>query len=154
VRLYHTRIQKQPDRRAQQEAEHRAGRALLCRALGCREDDIRVRGDGKPYLPGGPWFSISHSGGLVLLAVSGLGEVGCDVEDETRPLRNPERIREKIALPGEEGVPLLRLWVKKEAVFKAGGGGRVYYPAMPDGYVAAVCCAEGEEAAPAEAVLL
>jgi len=127
------------------EAEHRAGRRLLCDVLGCAEDDIRLYGNGKPYLPGGPYFSISHADGFILLAVSGLGEIGCDVERTGRALCNEEKIRRKIALPGEEDIPLLTLWVKKEAIFKAGGPGRVFYPAMPEGYVAAVCC-RGEEA--------
>jgi len=140
ARLYYTEIPRLPDRKAMREAEHRAGRQLLCDVLGFAQEDIRLRDDGKPYLPGGPYFNISHADGMVLLAVSELGEIGCDVERTGRPLRNEEAIRRKIARPGEEGVPLLTLWVKKEAVFKAGGAGRVYYPAMPEGYVAAVCC--------------
>jgi len=151
MRLYYTQIPKQPTRQAQHEAEHRAGRALLCHALGCEEGDILLRGDGKPYLPGGPWFSISHSGGLVLLAVSELGEIGCDVEDTTRPLRSPERIRAKIADPGEETLPLFQLWVKKEAEYKACGPGYLYYPPMPEGFIAAVCCRAEEEVATAPA---
>lgn len=138
--LYYTSIPRLPGRRAMREAEHRAGRQLLRDVLGCAEEDIRVHDNGKPYLPGGPFFNISHADGMVLLAVSELGEIGCDVERIDRPLRNEEAIRRKIAQPGEEDVPLLTLWVKKEAVFKAGGLGRVYYPAMPAGYVAAVCC--------------
>jgi len=151
ARLYFTEIPRLPDRKAMREAEHRAGRQLLCDVLGCAEEDIRIQDNGKPYLPGGPFFSISHAGGLVLLAVSGLGEIGCDVERTDRPLRNEEAIRRKIALPGEEKVPLLTLWVKKEAFFKAGGPGevfyptRVFYPVMPAGYVAAVCCRAEEE---------
>jgi len=145
ARLYFTEIPRLPDRRAMRQAEHAAGRQLVCGALGCAESHVLVRGDGKPYLPGGPFFSISHSDGLVLLAVSDLGEIGCDVESLARPLRNEAAIRRKIAGPGEEDVPLLTLWVKKEAIFKAGGPGKIFYPAMPVGYVAAVCC-RAEEA--------
>ena len=140
ARLYFTEIPRLPDRRAMRQAEHAAGRQLICEALGCDESHILVRGDGKPYLPGGPFFGISHSGGLVLLAVSELGEIGCDIERTDRPVRNEAAIRRKIAEPGEEDVPLLTLWVKKEAVFKAGGPGNIFYPAVPEGYVAAVCC--------------
>jgi len=133
-----------------QQAEHRAGRQLLCEALGCNEDDIRIRENGKPYLPNGPHFSISHSGGMVLLAVSGEGEIGCDVEPESRVVRNEEAIRRKIAKPGEEDIPLLRLWVKHEATYKSGLGskGQVYYPEMPEGYIAAVCCESTPEVFP------
>jgi len=145
ARLYFTEIERFPGRKAMRQAEHRAGRQLLCDALGCDASQILIRDDGKPYLPGGPHFSISHSDGLVLLAVSDLGEIGCDVESVHRPLRNPEAIRRKIAEPGEENIPLLTLWVKKEAIYKAGGNGTVYYPAVPEGYVAAVCC-RAEEA--------
>ena len=140
ARLYFTEIERLPDRKAMRQAEHRAGRQLLCEAIGCELDEIRIHENGKPYLPGGPHFSISHSDGLVLLAVSDLGEIGCDAERADRPLRSPEAIRKKIALPGEEGIPLLTLWVKKEAVYKAGGDGTVFYPDMPEGWVAAVCC--------------
>jgi len=149
ARLYFTEIPRLPGRKAMREAEHRAGRQLLCDILGCAEEDVHIHGNGKPYLPGGPFFSISHAGGLVLLAVSDLGEIGCDVEPLGRPLRNEEAVRRKIAQPGEEEVPLLTLWVRHEAVFKAGGPGRVFYPAMPAGYVAAVCC-RAEEALEAQ----
>jgi len=145
ARLYYTVIPRLPDRKAMREAEHRAGRQLLRDVLGCDASQVLIREDGKPYLPNGPFFSISHADGMVLLAVSGLGEIGCDVERADRPLRNPEAIRRKIVQPGEEDVPLLTLWVKKEAVFKAGGLGRVYYPVMPVGYIAAVCCRAEEE---------
>ena len=145
ARLYFTEIQRLPDRKAMHEAEHRAGRKLLCEVLGYDEPHILIREGGKPWLPSGPYFSISHSFGMVLLAVSDLGEIGCDVEALGRPLRNEEAIRRKIALPGEENVPLLTLWVKTEAIFKAGGPGRIFYPAMPEGYVAAVCCRAEEE---------
>ena len=130
---------------------------VLSRETGLNPSRIGILRDeyGKPYLPGhAVHFNLSHSGGLVLLAVSELGEIGCDVEDATRTVRNPEAVRRKIAQPGEEEVPLFELWVKKEAVYKAGGPGRVYYPAMPEGYIAAVCCRADEEAAEAEEVFL
>jgi len=145
ARLYFTEIPRLPDRKAMRETEHRAGRKLLCEALGCDESQILLHGNGKPYLPGGPFFSISHSDGLVLLAVSDLGEIGCDVERVDRPLRNEAAIRHKIASPGEGNIPLLTLWVRHEAIFKAGGPGEVFYPVMPEGYIAAVCCRTREE---------
>ena len=150
MKLYYATIEKQSDRHAMRQAEHHAGRNLLCNVLHCNADDILLHENGKPYLPGGPFFSLSHSSGFILLAVSDLGEIGCDVEDATRPLHNPEKLRQKIALPGEEDVPLLALWVKKEAIYKAGSAGLVYYPAMPQGFIAAVCCCEEGTPAPAE----
>ena len=145
ARLYFTEIPQLPDRKAMYEAEHKAGRRLLCDVLGCGENDVHIHENGKPYLPDGSYFNISHAGGLVLLAVSERGEIGCDVEHAERPLLNEAAIRRKIALPGEEDVPLLKLWVKKEAVFKAGGEGRVCYPDVLEGYIAAVCCLADEE---------
>ena len=153
LRLYYTLTEHSgatlPCRKEMRQAEHRAGRRLLCEVLGCTEDDILVAPGGKPYLPGGPYFSISHSEGMILLAVSDEGEIGCDVEPKSRVIRNEEAIRRKIARPGEEDVPLLQLWVRHEAVYKAGLGdaGRVHYPAMPEGWVAAVCCLGDELAA-------
>ncbi|MCL2494172.1 MAG: hypothetical protein FWE98_00775 [Oscillospiraceae bacterium] len=149
ARLHFTEILRLSDRKAMRQAEHEAGRRLLCEVLGCDASHILIHENGKPYLPGGPFFSISHSEGLVLLAVSELGEIGCDVERLDRPLRNEEAIRRKIALPGEDDIPLLTLWVKHEAVFKAGGAGEVYCPAVPEGYIAAVCCRANEEIVPA-----
>ena len=140
ARLYFTEIPRLDDRRAMRRAEHEAGRRLLRDVLGCAEKDIRMHDNGKPYLPGGPFFNISHADGLVLLAVSECGEIGCDAERIGRPLRKEEAIRRKIARPGDESTPLLKLWVRHEAMFKAGGPGEVFYPAVPEGYVAAVCC--------------
>ena len=144
ARLYFTEIPRLTDRKTMHAAEHRAGRRLLCDVLGCGEEQVLLRADGKPYLPGGSYFSISHADGLVLLAVSGRGEIGCDTERLDRPLRSEAAIRRKIALPGEEDVPLLKLWVKKEAVFKAGGEGNVFFPDVLDGYIVAICCCANE----------
>jgi 4'-phosphopantetheinyl transferase len=130
-------------RREWHAAQHRAGRLLLCDALGCSVEALaaalQYHPNGKPYLPGGPHFNISHSGRLALLAQSNAAPIGCDVEDLARPIRNPEHIRRKIAQPGQENIPLLELWVRYEAQWKAGGPGRIYLPPMPAGYLAAVC---------------
>ncbi|MDR0530779.1 MAG: hypothetical protein LBG83_01765 [Oscillospiraceae bacterium] len=147
LRLAYTIIPEQPNRRAAQIALHRAGRLLLCEATGLNlkklEEQLRFRPSRKPYLPGGPFFSISHSGRLALLALSGEGEVGCDVEDLLRPLRCEEKIREKIARPGDENEPTLSLWVRHEAEYKSGlpaGQGVLLRPPMPEGYLACVVC--------------
>ena len=125
------------------DAQRRAGRLLLCGALGISEGALaaalRYHENGKPYLPGGPYFNISHSGRMVLLAVSGAAEIGCDVEALSRRVHNEAAIRRKIAEPGAEDIPLLELWVRYEARLKAGGPGRMYMPPVRVGYVAAVC---------------
>jgi len=143
IKLYYTLTEHN------KEAEHRAGRQLLCKVLCCAEDEIFIAANGKPYLPGGPCFSISHSHGFVLLAVSDDGDVGCDVEPADRVVRNEEAIRRKIA-PGDDVTPLLKLWVAHEARLKSslGDAGRIHYPAMPPGWVAAICCLGEDDAIP------
>jgi 4'-phosphopantetheinyl transferase len=82
-------------------------------------------GHGKPALVGGGrWeFSLSHSNGYVMLAVSGAGPVGVDLELAS------ERFVDFASLvrgPGEEASTaeeLLWLWVRKEAVLKMTGDG-------------------------------
>jgi len=142
VKLYYTQIALPADRAAARQTEHRAGRQLLCHVLNCQEDDILLHPGGKPYLPGGPHFSLSHSGGIVLLAVCEKSPVGCDVEPLSRTVHNEAAVRRKIARPGDEALPFLQLWVKHEALLKSGLGeqAHVHYPEMPEGFVAAVAC--------------
>jgi 4'-phosphopantetheinyl transferase len=103
--------------------------AALARRLGGRE--IRRSGDGKPWVAGGPHFNLSHSGGLALIAVCEDGVVGVDLEAERR-LRNPDGLARRMCSPRELervnassdlNAALLGLWVRKEAVAKAEGGG-------------------------------
>lgn len=141
VTLYYTKLTPLPDRAAMREAEHLVGRRLICRVLRCTPEALRIKENGKPYLPGGPCFSLSHSGGLVLLAVSDEGEVGCDTEPADREIRNPEAIRRKISRPGDSpDAPLLKLWVRAEAQYKSGLGedAAVCFPEIP-GFVTAIC---------------
>ncbi|MFJ4873214.1 4'-phosphopantetheinyl transferase family protein [Streptomyces sp. NPDC088757] len=88
-------------------------------------------GHGRPHLDGRPGLgvSLSHADGLVAAAV-GPGPVGVDVEPATRRPGSPSvlrrflpeaDLREAAARP-DPGPALLRLWVRGEALFKAGGG--------------------------------
>ncbi|KOX20655.1 MULTISPECIES: 4'-phosphopantetheinyl transferase family protein [unclassified Streptomyces] len=88
-------------------------------------------GHGRPRLDGRPGLgvSMSHADGLVAAAV-GPGPVGVDVEPATRRPGSPSvlrrllpeaDLREAAAHP-DPGAALLRLWVRGEALFKAGGG--------------------------------
>jgi 4'-phosphopantetheinyl transferase len=45
-----------------------------------RGREIVYNENGKPLLPGGPWFSLSHSGNFACLAVSAASPVGIDLE--------------------------------------------------------------------------
>lgn len=71
---------------------------LLCRAFGKRDDYVRGP-HGKPALPGGPYFNLSHSGGRVLLVVSD-APCGCDIERH---------------LPGRDVAALARRWFHPDA---------------------------------------
>ena len=111
---------------------------------------------GKPFFPGLPdrWFSLSHSGGLALCALSG-GPVGVDVE-EVRPRRAglPRRVLDPAELARFDGSweDFYRLWTLKESWCK-----REDFPLYPpravrvppfcprksyagEGWRAAVCC--------------
>ena len=69
---------------------------------------VRWPAGGKPQLDGGPWFSVSHSGARVAVALSERCEIGFDVEDLGGPLA--ERAR-------------LERWTATEAALKAIGAG-------------------------------
>jgi phosphopantetheinyl transferase len=105
-------------------------------------DSVTIeRGAGKPRLVGARRdlrFSVSHAGGLTLVAVAAGREVGIDVERLGR--------RRWLSLPGHALTPaerrsldalsgaareaaFLRLWTRKEAVLKAAGVGLAVDPA-------------------------
>ncbi|MGQ0626116.1 MAG: 4'-phosphopantetheinyl transferase family protein [Sporichthyaceae bacterium] len=96
---------------------------------------------GKPALPGGPEFSLSHAGTLVVLALAPVA-VGVDLEPMTaldRPGAADELsevalcARERVAvraLPGaEQAAAVLSAWTRKEAVLKLTGHGLAVNPA-------------------------
>lgn len=87
---------------------------------------------GKPFLPGGPHFSLSHSGRLAVLAVSEAA-VGVDVE-KPRPVS--ESVARRYFQPEEQSWMaenptdrFFRLWTRKEAVLKCCGRGLSLSPA-------------------------
>lgn len=91
----------------------------------------RVRKDslGRPFLPGGPDFNLSHSGNWVACAVSRRGKVGIDVE-ALRPLdledfRRIMTIEEWEAVTRSPDPPraFYAYWTIKESVSKADGRG-------------------------------
>ncbi|MFE5596260.1 4'-phosphopantetheinyl transferase family protein [Streptomyces sp. NPDC056549] len=93
-------------------------------------EDCRRYGHGRPYLSRRPALgvSMSHADGLAAAAV-GPGPLGVDVEPATRrpgPLPVLRRLLPGAELREAEAGPdpdaaLLRLWVRGEARFKAGG---------------------------------
>jgi 4'-phosphopantetheinyl transferase len=73
--------------------------------------EFRFPQGGKPFLPGGPSFSISHCDSRVACAVASAGQIGIDLED----------------LPSSRGVVQdrhrLQRWTAVEATLKAAGAG-------------------------------
>lgn len=112
---------------------------------------------GKPYFPAAPerWFSLSHSGGLALCALSDDGPVGVDIE-RVRP-RRPGLFayaltEEERLLCGGDWAEFYRLWTLKESWCKREDvpiyppRDRPGCPPCPHGswagedWAAAVCC--------------
>lgn len=118
-------------------------RALLARITGAPVDALRLRQDerGKPsavLASGGrvPAFNVSHSNGLLAIAVSpDAPAVGVDVEGPAPGLKpdveaiarthfSPAERAEVLAAPASERMKLfLRVWTLKEAVLKTTGAG-------------------------------
>ena len=73
---------------------------------------LRFPADGKPYLEGGPQFSISHSLRHVAAAVCESVEIGVDLEDVDAGSGDSIEARQK-----------LQRWTATEAVLKAAGRG-------------------------------
>ncbi|MGM0632098.1 MAG: 4'-phosphopantetheinyl transferase family protein [Pseudomonadota bacterium] len=97
-----------------------------------------------------PFFSVTHSDGVVMLAFHRFGEVGVDIEPESRridgmPLARryfaPLEVAELEALrSADQQNAFLRLWTLKEASVKADGAGlagemRRRYFSMHDGTI-------------------
>jgi 4'-phosphopantetheinyl transferase len=119
---------------------HAMLRCVLGEYLDLPPNQVRIATGphGKPFVEaareaGGLQFSLSHSGDLVLLAVSGGGAVGVDVE-AVRILRDrgamaaealtPSELQQLERLPhGVQDEFFLRWWTAKEAFLKAIGVG-------------------------------
>jgi 4'-phosphopantetheinyl transferase len=80
---------------------------------------------GKPVLPGGPGFSLTHAGELVGVAVHPDGPVGLDVE-QVRELTDLAAMAAHVCSPSESAADspaFFTLWTRKEALLKAAGTG-------------------------------
>jgi 4'-phosphopantetheinyl transferase len=114
------------------------GKLLLLRALRVKFPDtgmqkfqsLDVTRDGKPFIPGGPEFNISHSGDMVVLAVTQSGAVGIDIEkirpvpieDFSRYLPEVADLYEKYDVDPVNNL-FFDCWTQKEAVLKGYGKG-------------------------------
>jgi 4'-phosphopantetheinyl transferase len=98
--------------------------------------EFRTGDHGKPYLPGGPAFNVSHSGEWWLLGWAEGGRVGVDVEvarqlDDLEAVArrsfHPEEFARVMARTGSErSAAFFRVWSRKEAFIKAVGLGLAY----------------------------
>ena len=117
--------------------QSQAGRALLDFVLreyyGILSYEVRLTDTGKPYIEGDPvFFSISHSGGVVTIALSD-GEVGVDTE----PIRDirPALIKRYFGVEPSSGEEALRLWLQRESYGKMTGEGfAVSEPFIPHAF--------------------
>jgi 4'-phosphopantetheinyl transferase len=107
-----------------------ATRIILGRATGRRPSTLHFKTNawGRPELPGGPHFNLTHAGDLALLAVDEDAAVGIDMEMKSEVVDeatlseflSPE---EHASRPSAERCLATRLWVRKEALLKADGRG-------------------------------
>lgn len=124
---------------------HALIRIVAARHVAARAPEIRyargVPSHGKPRFAGpatGLEFSISHSGGRAVVAVSHAVAVGLDVEqvrtESPEPsliaaVLGPDEQRELLALPRPvRAGAFCRYWTRKEAVLKATGDGLTVSP--------------------------
>ena len=76
---------------------------------------------GKPYIPGGPEFSLSHSGTLAVIALADV-PVGADAEKD-RPVGEAVRLRALTDAERADSRDFLFFWTRKEAALKCLGTG-------------------------------
>jgi 4'-phosphopantetheinyl transferase len=110
-------------------------RIVLAGHLGLHPSDVELGAGehGKPEIAGAALrFNLSHSGDLALIALTEHAEVGIDVERTSRRSHAVERTLtpgERATLDGRDRhLQLLRVWCRKEALAKAGGGGLGWAP--------------------------
>ena len=127
---------RQPEDRDRFVTGRFALRSALSRRIGVPPKDVVVEIDTnhRPFCSGGPSFSLSHSGEIVLLALSNDPEldIGIDVEREDRRLAikelagtvctDAETTWLRANTPGAS-VRFLELWTAKEAALKCTGKG-------------------------------
>jgi len=123
----------------QSAAAHALLEEVLLREYGISAPQLQLGPRGKPYLPGGPEFNLSHTHGAVAAAISD-SPVGLDVE-RVRPFH--QLVPQRIMSPGEYRWFLERgerkrdffvLWTLKESYYKLLGDGLPGFPNGTDFY--------------------
>jgi phosphopantetheinyl transferase len=132
-------------------------RTVLAELTGKLPSEIAFEADlnGKPILPGGPHFSVSHSEGWALIAVCESAPVGVDLE-AVPALGSFERVSRWAYTAHEQQVlaampvddraeAFCRIWVVKEACVKEHGTGVPLLPGIEtDGALGGSVVASGE----------
>lgn len=103
---------------------------MLCEmGLGYTLEDISINEWGKPMINGEVWFSIAHSGDIVVCACCDKGDLGIDIE-VIKPIDLTdyqdyftEQEWSLVQWAEDKMEVFYRLWVRKEAVAKAVGKG-------------------------------
>jgi 4'-phosphopantetheinyl transferase len=115
-------------------------RGILSSYLGIGPEEVRIAiaNKGKPYIKhedttGGLTFNLSHSGDLMLVAISSRREIGVDLEAIREELEfrgmaeryfSKDEKAELFSLPEEEQLEAFyRCWTRKEAYLKGCGSG-------------------------------
>ncbi len=93
---------------------------LLRYCLGCTDEALLRGPHGKPRLPGGAQFSLTHGGTLAAISLASR-PCGVDAEPLDRTISRPERLFSPQELSSGFSQPAL--WTRKEAVLKAAGCG-------------------------------
>ena len=113
--------EKAPELKGRELTDYLVGRCLN------RENQEILRMDGgKPYIEGGPCFSVSHSGNLFACAVSS-ENVGIDIQHrrrvDTGSISGRYFTREEISRVEADSDWFFRIWARKEAFAKYTGRG-------------------------------
>jgi len=130
-----TRFRQASDR-ARYLAAHALVRLVLAEVLGVDAGAVEIDRTcgcggqhGKPALPGGPDFSLTHAGDVVGVAVWSGGQVGLDVEP-VRAMTDLDGMARHVGSPaelarGDLGTPesFFATWTRKEALLKSVGTG-------------------------------
>lgn len=101
------------------------GGVLLHEVAGLKESQILYNEYGKPYVEGGPCFSLSHSGSYVVLALDEV-PIGVDIEAADRDYLDiaPQVFTEQeIRYVDNKKERFFEIWTLKEALAKAIGEG-------------------------------
>lgn len=126
---------KDTAQRTRWRAAHIGLRLLLERwcGAGVRKQRFEIAEGGRPFLPlPSPYFSLSHSAGAALIALSGHGPIGVDIEVvapakmPAQRRRNLEALAEALAsvpLACDGDARLVQAWTRIEALGKLDGHG-------------------------------